>query len=465
MNISQSVDRGNLQEWLPDIVETGFSSISFFPEIGLALLVVFGLLFLAGPARAVPSFARQTPLHCSSCHTNYPQLNAFGRAFKMHGYTLQSGDVAAYERLSGMLQPSFTHTDKAQAGGAAPHFGENNNVAVTQSSIFYGGRLIDSYDKLGGFVQVTYDGVGRTLSWDLADFRWADSGSLAGKPLDWGIDLNNAPSVQDLWNTTPIWGYPFSGSGLAPGPGAATLISDPLAGTSAGLGAYANWNNTLYGEVNLYKTLGKDFLQTMGVQSVDQEIDGVAPYWRIALQQASGPHNFEVGAFGLYANTYPGRDHTAGTTDRYIDTGLDTQYEYADGMQDVTVRASWVHENQKLKASTLLGGATNRSNHLNTFAVNASYLYDQTYGVDIGYNGISGSNDAALFGGSPNSDYYTLQLNWLPLNKKAGPGSSDDLGTFNPKISLQYVAYTKLDGSSTNASDNNTLYLQTWLTF
>ena len=72
-----------------------------------------------------------------------------------------------------------------------------------------------------------------------------------------------------------VWGFPFSGSGLAPGPSAATLISDPLGGTVAGLGAYANWNDTLYGEVNLYKTLGKDFLQTMGVQSVDQEIDGV----------------------------------------------------------------------------------------------------------------------------------------------------------------------------------------------
>ena len=147
------------------------------------LAAAIGLMTFAGAAQAVPSFARQTHLQCSACHTAYPQLNAFGRTFKMRGYTLQSGNVAPYMRLSAMLQPSFTHTAKDQAGGAADHFDPNDNLAVTQGSLFYGGRLIDSYDKLGGFVQVTYDGVDRATSWDLADFRWADSGTLAGKPL------------------------------------------------------------------------------------------------------------------------------------------------------------------------------------------------------------------------------------------------------------------------------------------
>ena len=41
-------------------------------------------------AHAVPSFARQTGLACSACHTVFPELNAFGRAFKLHGYTAQA---------------------------------------------------------------------------------------------------------------------------------------------------------------------------------------------------------------------------------------------------------------------------------------------------------------------------------------------------------------------------------------
>jgi hypothetical protein len=51
----------------------------------------------------------------------------------------------------------------------------------------------------------------------------------------------------------------------------------------------------------------------------------------------------------------------------------------------------------------------------------------------------------------------------MPLNKTSGPDAS--LRSFNPKLSLQYTAYTKLDGESSKASDNNTLYLQAWLVF
>lgn len=433
------------------------------PLSHLLLVVLLGGLSLTGTAQAVPSFSRQTQLQCSTCHTAYPQLTAFGRKFKMQGYTLQSGDPGPLGRFSVMLQPSFTHTQKDQAGGAAEHFGDNNNVALTQASVFYGGRLVNDYDKLGGFVQATYDGIARSLAWDLADFRWATTDTLAGKSVTWGIDLNSAPSVQDPWNTTPVWGYPFSGSGLAPGPAAATLISDPLIGTVAGLGAYASWNDTLYLEANLYKSLGPGFLKVMGVNSIDYQINGVAPYWRLALENSNGPHYFEAGTFGLMADTYPGRDHSLGATDRFTDLGLDAMYQYSGPMSSFTGRASYVRERQKLGYSTLSGDASNRRNRLSTLGLSVSYLYDMTYGLDLGYNHIRGSADTNLYGGSPDSSYFTVQLNWLPLNKQAGPNGSYD--TFDPKLSLQYIAYQKFDGSSTNASDNNTLYLQGWLMF
>jgi len=197
----------------------------------------------------------------------------------------------------------------------------------------------------------------------------------------------------------------------------------------------------------------------MGVNSIDLEIDGGAPYWRFALQHAWGMHEVEVGTIGLYARIYPGRDSSAGS-DRYVDTGVDAQYQYTNPMHLFTGRLAWIHEDQKLNASSVLNG-TNTSNYLNTLALSGSYLYDQTYGINLGYNHISGSADAAYYdtaNGSPNSDFETVQLDWLPLNKNGG-------SWFNPKISLQYVIYNKLDGTSVSASDNNTLYLQTWLMF
>lgn len=429
----------------------------------LLYTALLGCLVFSGTAQAVPSFARQTQLQCAACHTAYPQLNAFGRKFKLQGYTLQSGQVSPLMRLSAMLQPSYTHTAKDQAGGAAEHFGDNNNVALTQASVFYGGRLVSDYDKLGGFVQVTYDGIGRSLAWDLADFRWATTGTMAGKSMTWGFDLNSAPSVQDLWNTTPVWSYPFSGSGLAPGPAAGTLISDPLIGTVAGLGAYASWDDTLYLEANLYKTLSPGFLKAMGVNGVDYEINGVAPYWRLALEKTQGQNYFEAGTFGLVADTYPGRDHSLGATDRFTDVGLDAMYQYTGAMSTFTGRATYVHERQKLGYSILSGDASNLKNSLNTLGLSGSYLYDRTYGVDLSYNHINGTADMNLYGGSPDSNYVTVQLNWLPFNKQAGPGAPYD--TFDPKLSLQYTAYQKFDGSTSGASDNDTLYLQGWLAF
>ena len=71
--------------------------------------------------------------------------------------------------------------------------------------------------------------------------------------------------------------------------------------------------------------------------------------------------------------------------------------------------------------------------------------------------------------GSPDSNGFVFQLDWLPLNKDGGPSFWP---YSNIKISLQYTLYTEFDGSSSNfdgagrdASDNNTLYLQAWIAF
>jgi len=61
----------------------------------LALLFFFTLLAsLALPkkAEAIPAFARQTGMACSTCHfQHFPALNAFGRFFKAGGYTMVGG--------------------------------------------------------------------------------------------------------------------------------------------------------------------------------------------------------------------------------------------------------------------------------------------------------------------------------------------------------------------------------------
>ena len=55
----------------------------------VAGLVPLVLVAMGCPdAQAVPSFTRQTGLKCNVCHSNPPELTAFGRKFKLEGYTL-----------------------------------------------------------------------------------------------------------------------------------------------------------------------------------------------------------------------------------------------------------------------------------------------------------------------------------------------------------------------------------------
>ena len=61
------------------------------------LAAVVYLLLGLEQAYAVPSFARQTGLSCNVCHSNPPELTAFGRNFKLKGYVLT--DMTAKDKV------------------------------------------------------------------------------------------------------------------------------------------------------------------------------------------------------------------------------------------------------------------------------------------------------------------------------------------------------------------------------
>jgi hypothetical protein len=142
-------------------------------RLGLAVSAVIAGLTLtaAKPARAVPAFAQQTGQPCTACHIGAfgPQLTPFGRAFKIGGYTQDGGQgPAAHIPLAAMAIGSFTHTSAAQPSPPAAHFGNNDNFALDQISVFLAGRATD---WAGGFVQGTFDGVGRSFALDNTDLR------------------------------------------------------------------------------------------------------------------------------------------------------------------------------------------------------------------------------------------------------------------------------------------------------
>lgn len=48
----------------------------------------FALWQMCAPAEAIPIFAQRYHLQCEACHSVLPELNAFGREFRAHGYQL-----------------------------------------------------------------------------------------------------------------------------------------------------------------------------------------------------------------------------------------------------------------------------------------------------------------------------------------------------------------------------------------
>ncbi|HMB42691.1 MAG TPA: cytochrome C, partial [Luteimonas sp.] len=121
------------------------------------LVIVLSLLWAAS-ASAVPSYARQTGQACSACHVGAfgPQLNGFGRQFKLLGYTMSNGKSSL--PLSAMLVESYSQTSKDLSDKAGPYDGTNNNAALQQLSLFVAGKLST---HIGMFSQITYSDIDR----------------------------------------------------------------------------------------------------------------------------------------------------------------------------------------------------------------------------------------------------------------------------------------------------------------
>ena len=424
-----------------------------------ALALAFGLALMgASPAAAVPAFAVQTGQPCQMCHVGGfgPQLTAFGREFKMKGYTQRSGNINV--PLSVMAVASYIHTQADQP--PTPGFGANDNVALDQISVFLAGGIGDHF---GGFVQTTYDGIGKAFTWDNTDLRAVTTVDIKGANVVLGASLNNNPTVQDAWNTLPAWGYPYTGSALAPSPAAAPMLAGALAQEAVGLTGYAWINSEVYLEAGGYVTPGASFLTHVGADPIGiGDIHGVAPYARVAYQKAFGTNqNVEVGAFFMQANIFPFRDRTFGT-DRYTDWGLDASYQQTFANTDViTAQARYIDERQALNATFAGEGSDNRSESLRSFQVDASYYWRNKIGGTVQVFTTSGTRDDTFFGGRPDSTGVTFQVDGTPFGNSDSP-----LGRrFNVRVGVQYTAYTEFDGTSAGASDNNTLRVFTWLAY
>jgi len=398
-------------------------------------------------AQAVPSFARQTGLTCAACHTVFPQLTPFGRMFKLNGYTMEGSTSHQTKRLeedyipplSAMMQVSYT----SQKANDVPGTSTKDTADFPQQfSFFYAGRISD---HIGTIMQITYDGStgGGTFGADNTDIRYSNKN--ADGSVVYGWSLNNAPTVQDLYNSTPVWGFPADHSPETQDPTvlATVLGGDAMNQNSLGLTAYAMWNGHIYGELGAYHTA-----HVGGGVNGNTNMDGWAPYYRLAYETDFGKSNLEVGLLGMNSKWYAtGTDYmtqsvSSGTTGKADDLGVDGQYQYLDGPTTFTGRLYYMTEKDT--------GADGASHKFHTLDASGTYYWNRMYGGSLMYHAASGDN-YYNGGQSPDDASWTLQANYLPW--------------LNTKFAIAYTTYTKVPGGVTNKSDYNTLYLLGWFMY
>jgi hypothetical protein len=421
-------------------------------------------------AEAVPSFAEQTGQPCTMCHVGSfgPQLTPFGRAFKIGGYTQDGGSGwASKVPLSAMAIGSFTNTRQDQPV-APQHYDVNNNYSLDQISIFVAGR-VSEYN--GGFVQLTYSPVNNTFHVDNTDLRPFTTDITMGKhDLRVGITINNNPTVQDPYNTTYAWGFPYISSALAPTQAAQPMLAGAFATNSLGYTAYAWLDSSLYLEVGAYTTPSGWTLARLGNDLGGQgSIAGAAPYARIAYEYQWHNQAAHVGALFMRADVNPPTGvpfQSSGVNgqDRYSDYAFDASYQFlGDGTHIVTVQGIYLHEDQQLNASG--GGA---SIALNQVRANVSYWYKNTYGLTFGWQNTWGSLNPGYgtANGKPNSNQFIVEADWVPFGKAESWANP----WVNLKVGAQYIAYTQFDGGYSNydgngrgAGANNTFLVFAWL--
>jgi hypothetical protein len=458
-------------------------------------LAIAGLVLMGAPAKAIPAFASQTGQPCTACHVGAygPQLTPLGRAFKIGGYTQRGGEGwQSYVPLSAMVVTSFTNTGSAVPPDAVVHhYNDNNNFALDAVSTFLGGGI---GEHTGGLVQFTYSNIPNASKLDNTDLRpYTTTFDLGGNELRIGTTVNNNPTVQDPYNSTFAWGFPFVSSGLAPTPAASPVLASGFNNNSIGYTAYAWYDHSLYLEAGAYTTLSTWTLARIGDDFGVGSSQGLMPYLRAAYEWDWNGQAAHVGAIYMQSNVNPttgplvtGPFQTDGSLgrDHYRDYGVDAGYQFlGDGTHIVTVQGIYTYESQNLEGTTNTFNEANGTffgpkSNLNQIRMNASYWYQNTYGATLAWQKTWGPAAPAVYttgsdvtnsaNGKPNSNAFIIEADWVPFGK-----ADSWLSPWaNLKLGVQYTIYTQFnggnknyDGFGRNAGDNNTLFLFAWMAF
>jgi len=447
-------------------------------------------------AGAVPSFARQTGMACSMCHTVWPELTPYGRRFKLNGYTLTTkpADVSDYlvtdstqttvrnvvlsyvSPLSAIVTSNYVQYARAVPSPTAKTPGSTYNttdLTIPGSfTLMYAGRIADN---IGTFTQIGWTNSTNLFSMAPSELlRYADH--TEDRNVVWGVSLNNSLAKMDLWDS-PVHGFThnaYGGSGgFAGGTGGIGLKAPKTGGPGGdGVAAFSMIGDALYVEAGAAHSdaLGHGTLLN-GADDAGQD-SGWNPQLRVAYEWDWDKSSLMIGGQASHTDVYGptaalNSAQSPTIANQFADFSADWQYQYIADQHLWSTSGAITTERQSLNPQyvvTTAGGNapvgtaaySNSIDYMRQVNLNAMYWYRRRYGATVSWIDNNGTHDTLQYGGNgtPHNQYWTFEADYMPF--------------LNVRIFAQYNAYTvvsgkespfyQLNGSSGvngKASDNN----------
>ena len=443
---------------------------------------------------ALPSFTEQTQQPCAACHLNFGELTPVGRKFKLMGYA--RGNRVTPLSVNGTVSlTKISNTDSSVDPSVS--LPKNGKVLPEELNVFVAGKITD---QVGSNVKLTVNAinttplfassglqtgtkVGKDIFLDNSEIRFAQSGQLNKTPMVWGVTLNNAPSTQDLWSTTPGHGFPYRTSSLlnAWGMGQfgpASMIDGGMNSQVLGVGMFAMLDDVWYAEFTSYHG-SKTAIPALEVANASNAVStSNNPYWRLAWNPVVGANSWMVGAFGMVSKLSRDRLVTGSSSGKYTDIGIDAQYQFITPTHAWSAQASLIQEKVDWSARGVGTNHDAQVSTLNTFKTKFTYDFARTYGATWFGFASNGSTDSLYWAYSATATTGACNQNSSTLAYCSSNGMPNTAGQgfeiyYAPvpqlRINLQQTYYrsflggrTFIDNTSGNtraASDNNLTYL------
>jgi hypothetical protein len=435
-------------------------------------------------AGAVPSFARQTGMACTMCHTVFPQLTPYGRRFKLNGYTLarqpditdaEITDSTATARrtlslnstinpLSAEIVADYGHVNRAIPSKTGQNGNQNDDLSVPSAVYLWAaGRVTD---KIGAFLQLDYSKTaaitangpaatptagGDNMSIGPSEImRYADH--TDDRKLVWGATATNGGAAKgDLWSS-PVHGFSLLAFGNTGGVGAATKAPAVGGNGGSGLTQYAMYDDQFY--ASIAETHQDNATKTFATPGDATQV-GWNPELRVAWEKNWDDNSLMLGGMVAHYNSTAGgaAEIVSGPNtwaNSRTDMVADWQYQYITDRNLLSFSGAFTTERNSNNPNYVGAAAptptySNDVDYLHQFQASTMYFYKRMYGGVVTYYDNDGTDDSTLYGGngSPKNQYWAFSLDYLPWD--------------NTRFFFQYNYYTVLANKTNSFYGTGTL--------